>query len=164
MVYVICLFIILLGIRIPIAIVLGISGLFLLIVSGNIIMVFNSPQRLISSLESYILLAIPLFMLAGEIMNTVGITTRLINFAQKFVGHFRGGLAYVNVVANTFLASIIGSAAAQIAIMSKIMIPAMEKEGYKDKLGEVKTASAGMLRPIRPSNMLISTYGTTSST
>src|SRR5699024_54583 len=164
MVYVICLFIILLGISIPIAIVLGISGLFLLIVSGNINMVFNSPQRLFSSLESYSLLAIPLFMLAGEIMNTGGITTRLINFAQKFVGHFRGGLAYVNVVANTFLASIIGSAAAQIAMMSKIMIPAMEKEGYKREFGAVTTASAGMLGPIIPPSMLFIIYGATSST
>src|SRR5690625_104145 len=91
-------FFILLLVRVPIAIVLGIAGLILLILSGNSEMLFNAPQRLFSSLESYSLLAIPLFMLAGEIMNAGGITKRLITFAQNFVGHFRGGLAYVNVV------------------------------------------------------------------
>ncbi|SFE38779.1 TRAP transporter, DctM subunit [Lentibacillus persicus] len=158
----ILIFVLLLLIRVPIAIVLGISGIVLLIVSGNIDVVINSPQRLFSSLESYSLLAIPLFMLAGEIMNTGGITTRLITFAQKFVGHFRGGLAYVNIVANTFLASIIGSAAAQIAMMTKIMVPAMEKEGYKREFGAVTTASAGMLGPIIPPSMLFIIYGATS--
>lgn len=162
MTFTLLLFALLLLIRVPIAIVLGISGVVLLIVSGNVDMIINSPQRLFSSLESYSLLAIPLFMLAGEIMNTGGITRRLITFAQKFVGHFRGGLAYVNIVANTFLASIIGSAAAQIAMMSKIMVPAMEKEGYKREFGAVTTASAGMLGPIIPPSMLFIIYGATS--
>lgn len=155
-------FAILLVIRTPIAIVLGISGILLLIVSGNMDMVINSSQRLFSSLESYSLLAIPLFMLAGEIMNTGGITKRLITFSQKFVGHFRGGLAYVNVVANTFLASIIGSAAAQIAMMSKVMISAMEKEGYRREFAAATTASAGILGPILPPSMLFIIYGATS--
>jgi len=156
-------FAILLMVRIPIAIVLGISGIVLLVVSGNSGMLINSPQRLFSSLESYSLLAIPLFMLAGEIMNKGGITSRLITFTQKFVGHFRGGLAYVNIVTNTFLASIIGSAAAQIAMMSKIMIPAMEKEGYKREFGAVTTAAAGMLGPIIPPSMLFIIYGAAAS-
>ncbi|SDM78220.1 TRAP transporter, DctM subunit [Psychrobacillus sp. OK028] len=151
-------------IRIPIAIVLGISGCVLLFLSGNSDMLLNSPQRLFSSLESYSLLAIPLFMLAGEIMNTGGITSRLISFAQKFVGHYRGGLAYVNIVANTFLASIIGSASAQIAMMTKIMVPAMEKEGYKREFGAATTAAAGMLGPIIPPSMLFIIYGATSGT
>lgn len=157
-------FALLLVVRVPIAIVLGIAGVVLLIVSGNTTMLLNAPQRLFSSLESYGLLAIPLFMLAGEIMNTGGITKRLIDFAQKFVGHFRGGLAYVNIIANTFLAAIIGSAAAQIAMMSKIMVPAMEKEGYKREFGAATTAAAGMLGPIIPPSMLFIIYGATSST
>ncbi|MBP2076092.1 TRAP transporter large permease [Oceanobacillus polygoni] len=155
-------FALLLIIRIPIAIVLGISGVLLLFISDNTGMLINAPQRLFSSLESYSLLAIPLFMLAGEIMNAGGITSRLIIFSQKFVGHFRGGLAYVNIVANTFLASIIGSAAAQIAMMTKIMVPAMEKEGYKREFGAATTASAGMLGPIVPPSMLFIIYGATS--
>ncbi|RDU38740.1 C4-dicarboxylate ABC transporter permease [Neobacillus piezotolerans] len=157
-------FAVVLLIRVPIAIVLGISGIVLLVVSGNGDMLINSPQRLFSSLESYSLLAIPLFMLAGEIMNTGGITSRLVTFAQKFVGHYRGGLAYVNIVANTFLASIIGSAAAQIAMMTKIMVPSMEKEGYKREFAAATTASAGMLGPIIPPSMLFIIYGATSGT
>ena len=156
-------FAILLLVRIPIAIVLGISGIVLLLASGNSAMLINSPQRLFSSLESYSLLAIPLFMLAGEIMNKGGITSRLITFTQKFVGHFKGGLAYVNIATNTFLASIIGSAAAQIAMMSKIMIPAMEKEGYKREFGAATTAAAGMLGPIIPPSMLFIIYGASAS-
>ncbi len=156
-------FAILLLVRIPIAIVLGISGIVLLFISGNSGMLINSPQRLFSSLESYSLLAIPLFMLAGEIMNKGGITSRLITFTQKFVGHFKGGLAYVNIATNTFLASIIGSAAAQIAMMSKIMIPAMEKEGYKREFGAATTAAAGMLGPIIPPSMLFIIYGAAAS-
>ncbi len=160
----ITLFLLLLLLRIPIALVLGISGFILLFTAGNPALIINSPQRLFSSLENYSLLAIPLFMLAGEIMNAGGITKRLIAFAQTFVGHFRGGLAYVNVIANTFLASIIGSAAAQIAMMSKIMVPAMEKEGYKREFGAATTAAAGMLGPIIPPSMLFIIYGASSGT
>ncbi|MDS9471399.1 TRAP transporter large permease [Sporosarcina pasteurii] len=153
------LFLLFLLLRIPIAIVLGITSVILLFFAGNLGLIINSPQRLFSALESYSLLAIPLFMLAGEIMNAGGITIRLVNFAQKFVGHFRGGLAYVNIVANTFLAAIIGSAAAQIAMMSKIMIPAMEKEGYRREFGAATTAASGMLGPIIPPSMLFIIYG-----
>lgn len=164
MIVTIIVFSVLLLIRVPIAFVLGISGIVLLVGSGNINMLGNSPQRLFSSVESYSLLAIPLFMLAGEIMNSGGITHRLINFAQKFVGHFRGGLAYVNIVANTFLASIIGSAAAQIAMMTRIMVPEMEKAGYKRDFSAATTAAGGMLGPIIPPSMLFIIYGATSGT
>jgi len=153
------LFLLLLLLRIPIALVLGVTSVILLLTAGNLGMIVNSPQRLFSALESYSLLAIPLFMLAGEIMNAGGITIRLVNFAQKFVGHFRGGLAYVNIVANTFLAAIIGSASAQIAMMSKIMIPAMEKEGYRRDFAAATTAASGMLGPIIPPSMLFIIYG-----
>jgi tripartite ATP-independent transporter DctM subunit len=156
------LFIVLLLLRIPISFVLGMTGIIFIIVNHNYGMLANAPQRLYSGLESYGLIAIPLFMLAGEIMNSGGITTRLIRFAQSFVGHFRGGLAYVNVVANTFLASIIGSAAAQIAMMTRLMVPAMEREGYKREFGAATTAAAGMLGPIIPPSMLFIIYGVSS--
>ena len=78
-------------------------------------------------------------------MNSGGITRRLIDFAKTLVGHFRGGLAYVNVVANMPLASIIGSATAQMAMMSKVMVPNMEKEGYSKDFSAATTAAAGIL-------------------
>jgi len=152
------LFIIFLLLRIPISIVLGIVSLIYIFVSNNLGLLNTAPQRLFSGLQNYGLLAIPLFMLAGELMNSGGITTRLVNFAKSFVGHFRGGLAYVNVIANMFLASIIGSAAAQIAMMSKVMVPVMEKEGYKKEFSTATTATAGLLGPIIPPSMLFIIY------
>ncbi|WP_249872350.1 TRAP transporter large permease [Oceanobacillus saliphilus] len=152
-------FFVLLLIRIPIALVLGMTTVIYIVVSGNMGVMITIPQRLYSGMENYGLLAIPLFMLAGELMNSGGLTKRLVGFAQTFVGHFRGGLAYVNVLANMMLASIIGSATAQIAMMSKTMVPAMEKEGYSKKFSAATTASAGLLGPIIPPSMLFIIYG-----
>lgn len=152
-------FIILLLLQIPIAFVLGITTIAYIIVSNNMGLMETAPQRLYSGLENYGLLAIPLFMLAGELMNSGGITKRLIHFSKSLVGHFRGGLAYVNVIANMLLASIIGSATAQIAMMSRIMVPSMEKEGYSREFSSATTASAGLLGPIIPPSMLFIIYG-----
>lgn len=152
-------FIILLLLQIPIAFVLGITTIAYIIVSNNMGLMETAPQRLYSGLENYGLLAIPLFMLAGELMNSGGITKRLIHFSKSLVDHFRGGLAYVNVIANMLLASIIGSATAQIAMMSRIMVPSMEKEGYSREFSSATTASAGLLGPIIPPSMLFIIYG-----
>lgn len=151
-------FIILILMRIPISLVLGITSIIFLLVGGNTNLLISAPQQLFSGLESFGLLAVPLFMLAGELMNAGGITVRLINFAKSFIGHFRGGLAYVNVAANMFLASIIGSATAQIAMMSRVMVPYMEEGGYKRGFSLATTASAGMLGAIFPPSMLFIIY------
>ena len=158
------LFFILLLLRIPIAFVLGMTTVIYIIVTDNMGLMLTVPQRLYSGMENYGLLAIPLFMLAGELMNSGGITKRLIDFAKSFVGHFRGGLAYVNVLANMLLASIIGSATAQIAMMSKTMVPSMEKEGYSRPFSAATTAAAGLLGPIIPPSMLFIIYGVGSGT
>ncbi|WP_413376573.1 TRAP transporter large permease [Alkalihalobacillus sp. 1P02AB] len=155
-------FIALLLLRVPIAFVLGITTVFYIIISGNMGLLDTAPQRLYSGLESYGLLAIPLFMMAGELMNSGGITKRLIDFAKTIIGHYRGGLAYVNVLANMMLASIIGSATAQIAMMSRIMVPAMEKAGYSKSFSSATTAAAGLLGPIIPPSMMFIIYGVTS--
>ncbi|USG64340.1 TRAP transporter large permease [Brevibacillus ruminantium] len=151
-------FIALILIRVPISLVLGITSISYILMGGNLTLLTTAPQRLYSGLESYGLLAIPLFMLAGELMNSGGITTRLVQFAKGFVGHFRGGLTYVNVVANMFLAAIIGSATAQIAMMSRVMVPSMEKEGYKREFAAATTAAAGLLGPIIPPSMMFIIY------
>ncbi|MGO4890383.1 TRAP transporter large permease [Anaerobacillus sp. MEB173] len=157
-------FIILLLLRVPIAIVLGITSVAYIVISGSLGLLHTVPQRLYSGLESYGLLAIPLFMLAGELMNSGGITTRLVRFAKVLFGHYRSGLAYVNVVANMFLASIIGSATAQIAMMSKVMVPSMEKEGYERSFASATTSAAALLGPIIPPSMLFIIYGVQSGT
>lgn len=158
MVLALVMFVILLLIRVPIALILGIISLIYIFSTEQYILVNNISQQLFSGVQSFSLLAIPLFMLAGELMNASGITVRLIDFAKKAVGHFRGGLAYVNVIANMFLASIIGSATAQTAMMSKIMIPEMERAGYKREFAAATTASAALLGPIIPPSMVFIIY------
>ena len=116
-------------------------------------------MHLFSATENYGLLAIPLFMLVGESMNAGGITKRLIKAASVAIGPMRGGLAYVNLAANTMVASILGSATAQIAVMSQIMVPEMEKQGYKKEFAAATTAAGGLLSPIIPPSMLFIIYG-----
>ncbi|PLR83456.1 C4-dicarboxylate ABC transporter permease [Bacillus canaveralius] len=148
----------LLFLRVPIFIVLGATSIIYIFSTGNNGLFDSVPQRLFSGVDNFSLLAIPLFMLAGELMNYGGITSRLINFAKAIVGHYKGGLAYVNVVANTFLASILGSSLAQTAMMSRVMVPAMEKEGYQREFSTATTAAAAMLGPIIPPSMIFIIY------
>ncbi|KOY82312.1 TRAP transporter large permease [Lysinibacillus macroides] len=152
-------FAILLLLGIPIAYVLGMTTIIYIFATDNLGLVLTVPQRLYSGMENYGLLAIPLFMLAGELMNSGGITKRLVNVAKTFFGHYRGGLAYVNVIANTMLAAIIGSATAQIAMMSRTMVPEMEKAGYSKPFSTATTAAAGLLGPIIPPSMMFIIYG-----
>ncbi|SOC40213.1 TRAP transporter large permease [Ureibacillus acetophenoni] len=158
------LFILLLLIRIPISIVLGVTTVVYFLMNGQIPLLESTPLRMYSGLENFGLLAIPLFMLMGEIMNEGGITTRLVKFARVFIGHFKGGLAYVTVVANMFLASILGSANAQAAMMSKVMVPQMEKEGYSREFSSSITLASSVIAPIIPPSMIFIIYGTLSST
>lgn len=160
----IAVFVILLIIGIPISVVLGITTVVYLLINGQALLLDSMPLRMFSGLENFGLLAIPLFMLMGEIMNEGGITTRLVNFAKLILGHFRGGLAYVTVVANMFLASILGSANAQAAMMSKVMVPQMEKEGYKREFAGAITLASSIVAPIIPPSMIFIIYGTLSST
>ena len=157
-------FALLLLLGVPIAYVLGMTTVVYIIVTDNLGLMLTVPQRLFSGMENYGLLAIPLFMLAGELMNSGGITKRLVNVAKTFFGHFRGGLAYVNVIANMMLAAIIGSATAQIAMMSRTMVPEMEKSGYSKSFSTATTAAAGLLGPIIPPSMMFIIYGVGSGT
>ena len=143
---------------VPIALVLAVSALVYIALSENYILFLSYPQQLFSGLENYGLLAIPLFMLTGELMNKGGVTRRLVSMASIFAGGFRGGLAYVNLLANTMMASIIGSAAAQISIMSQVMVPEMEKHGYSREFAAATTAAGGLLSPIIPPSMLFVIY------
>ncbi|MBD8037604.1 TRAP transporter large permease [Solibacillus sp. A46] len=160
----IAVFVILLILGIPISLVLGITTVIYFLINGQALLLESTPLRMFSGLENFGLLAIPLFMLMGEIMNEGGITTRLVNFAKLILGHFRGGLAYVTVVANMFLASILGSANAQAAMMSKVMVPQMEKEGYKREFAGAITLASSIIAPIIPPSMIFIIYGTLSST
>lgn len=152
-------FLALLFASVPIALVLAISALAYIGLSGNHLLFLSYPQQLFSGLESYGLLAIPLFMLTGELMNKGGLTNRLIQLAGILVGGFRGGLAYINLIANMMMAAIIGSAAAQLAVMSQVMVPEMVKQGYPKDFAAATTAAGGLLSPIIPPSMLFVIYG-----
>jgi tripartite ATP-independent transporter DctM subunit len=149
---------------IPISLVLGMTTIVYFLTTGNTILLDSTPQRLYSGMENYGLLAIPLFMLTGELMNSGGITNRLVSFTRVLVGHVRGGLAYVTVIANMFLASILGSANAQAAMMSKVMVPEMEKEGYTREFSSALTLASSIVAPIIPPSMIFIIYGTLSGT
>lgn len=157
-------FIVLLLIGIPISMVLGMITVIYFVLVGDSSLLESTPMRLYSGLENFGLLAIPLFMLTGEIMNEGGITSRLVRFSRVLLGHIRGGLAYVTVVSNMFLASILGSANAQAAMMSKVMVPEMEKEGYSREFSSALTLASSIVAPIIPPSMIFIIYGTLSGT
>ncbi|MEP2029597.1 MAG: TRAP transporter large permease [Paracoccaceae bacterium] len=144
---------------VPVAIVLVVTAIWYIWESGNTILYDSFAQKMFAGLENYGLLAIPLFMLTGELMNEGGMTRRLIALARVFVGGFRGGLAYINLLANMFMAAIIGSATAQIAVMSRAMVPAMEEEGYDKGFAAATTAAGGLLAPVIPPSMMFVIFG-----
>ena len=140
----------------------------LTLMAGTIVFITNNdlglllqtlPLKFYGSIEQNGLLAIPLFMLVGEVMNRGGLTERLISAANVLVGGFRGGLAYVNLLTNAMAASILGSAIAQISVMSKVMTPQMHARGYKKGFAAAVTAAGGMMGPIIPPSMLMIIYG-----
>ncbi len=161
---VVFMFFVFLLIGIPISLVLGMTTILYFLLVGDSMLLESTPMRLFSGLENFGLLAIPLFMLAGELMNGGGITTRLVKFTKVLIGHVRGGLAYVTIVSNMFLASILGSANAQAAMMSKVMVPEMEKEGYDKEFSSALTLASSIVAPIIPPSMIFIIYGTLSGT
>jgi tripartite ATP-independent transporter DctM subunit len=150
-------FLILLGIGMPVAWALGITGLITLLLTVDSLIAFATlGQQFITSLDSFTLLAIPFFILAGQIMNQGGIATRLIQFAKNLVGSMPGGLAQINVVAAMLFGAIAGSSVAAASAIGSILGPKMEKEGYSKEFGasiNITSASLGLVIP--PSNVLI---------
>lgn len=135
-------------------------GAVVFMATNDLTVLYDSiPIQFYGALEINSLLAIPLFLLVGEIMNKAGLTQRLIAVAEVLVGGTRGGLAYANLFTNAMAASILGSAVAQIGVMSKVMIPAMERAGYNRAFSGAVTVSAGLLGPIIPPSMLMIIYG-----
>jgi len=146
-------------IGLPIFITLLLGTLTFLWQSDLTVLMSSLPIQLYGSLNQNGLLAIPLFMLVGELMNRGGLTRRLMNSADLFVGGFKGGLAYVNLLTNAMAASILGSATAQISVMSRLMIPTMVEKGYRKEFSAAVTIAGGLLGPIIPPSMLMIIYG-----
>jgi tripartite ATP-independent transporter DctM subunit len=146
-----------LAIGVPVAFCLGLGTTAALLASiGPVPVITTVAQRMAASLNSFPLLAIPFFILAGELMNRGGMAERLVDFAKGLVGMLPGGLAYVNVVAAMLFGAISGSAAAAASAVGGFMAPQMEKEGYDKNFSAAVNATAsttGLLIP--PSNILI---------
>ena len=121
-------------------------------------------QNLVAGVDSFPLLAVPFFILAGELMNTGGISKRIIDMAQAWVGHIRGGLGFVAIGAAVLMASMSGSALADTAALATILLPMMKRQGYPMHTSAGLIASGGIIAPIIPPSMPFVIYGVTTNT
>jgi tripartite ATP-independent transporter DctM subunit len=151
-------FFLLLVLRVPVAFALGLACLPIFLIEDRL-----TPQNLVqetfNAYNSFILLAVPFFLLTANLMNVGGITTRLVRLSRDLVGHFPGGLAQVNVVLSLFFAGISGSSTADAASQSKIFIEAQRKEGYDDSFSVAITAVSAVLAVIIPPSILMIVWG-----
>jgi tripartite ATP-independent transporter DctM subunit len=151
-------FFLLLVLRVPVAFALGLACLPIFLIEDRL-----TPQNLVqetfNAYNSFILLAVPFFLLTANLMNVGGITTRLVRLSRDLVGHFPGGLAQVNVVLSIFFAGISGSSTADAASQSKIFIEAQRKEGYDDSFSVAITAVSAVLAVIIPPSILMIVWG-----
>lgn len=151
-------FLILLFTRVPIAYSLGISAVIYLLLEGipfNIV-----AEKMYAGMDSFTMVCIPSFILAGNLMNTGGITKRIVAFCNVFVGHIRGALAYINILASVLFAGISGTALADVASLGSMLIPAMKDEGYDADFSVAITASTSVVGPIIPPSVPMVIAGT----
>jgi tripartite ATP-independent transporter DctM subunit len=154
-------FLILIFISVPIAFSLGISSIIYLLIADIPLSIV--PQKMFAGLNSFVLLCIPGFILAGNLMNAGGITERIIGFTNNFVGHIRGGLGLANVGSSMGFAGISGTALADTASIGAVMIPAMKKEGYDADFSAAVTSSSSTVGPIIPPSLPMIIVGTLAS-
>ena len=145
---------------------IGLPVFFALLIAPGLLLWLNGQERDIALLyrnvyngmDSFPLMALPFFMLAGELMNRGGITLRLVEFAQALMGHLRGGLAHVNVLSSMLFAGLSGSAVADTSALGSILIPAMEKQGYTTRFAAAITAASSVIGPIIPPSGIMIIY------
>ena len=141
----------------PIAYSLGIASAGYMLMSGTSLAMM--AQRMVNGANSFTMLAIPFFFMAGELMNISGVTDRIINMAKALVGHFKGGLAQVNIVASVFFAGVSGSATADTAALGSTLIPKMVEEGYDLDFAAAITVASSCVGPIIPPSITLVLYG-----
>ena len=141
----------------PIAIAMGIATIAYLGIADISLSIL--PQRMTNAVNSFLILAIPLFYLAGELMNACRLTERIVALSKALVGHFRGGLAQVSIVSGMIFAGISGSATAETAALGSVLIPAMKKEGYDPAFAAAVIVCAAMIGPIIPPSIALVIYG-----
>lgn len=146
------------AINTPIAIAIGVASIFAILVQGDFTMMMV-VQRMFSGTDSFHLMAVPLFMFTGTLMEAGGISQRIIDFANALVGWLPGGLSAVTIVSAMFFAGISGSAAADAAAVGAILIPAMKKSGYKSDFAAAVQASGGSIGVIIPPSIPMIIFG-----
>ena len=146
-------FAVLILIGVPIAFALGLAGAVgMLAMNLNLVTV---PTRMFTGIDSFVLLAAPFYILAGDLMNRGGITDRLIRLAQIIIGRIRGGTAYANILASVFFAGISGTAIADTAALGQIFIKGMPKEGYTKEFAAAVTVASSIIGPIIPPSVIM---------
>lgn len=152
------LFLLFIAVGVPIAFSLGLSALIYLLVAEVPLTVI--PQTMFAGLDSFVMLAIPAFILAGNLMNAGGITNRIIDFANALVGHIRGGLALTNVASSLGFGGISGTALSDTASIGSVMIPAMKKQGYGSGFSAAVTSISSTVGPMLPPSLPMIIIGT----
>lgn len=147
----------LLIVSMPVAFAIGIACLAYILASG--IPLLSLAQKMVFGLNSFPFLAIPMFILAANLMNEIGLTTRIFRFARNLVGHIRGGLAHANIVASVVFAGMSGAALADVAGLGRIEIEAMEKDGFDPDFASAVTAASAVVGPIIPPSVAGVIYG-----
>jgi len=145
---------------------IGLPVFFGLLAAPGVLLWLNGQEKeitllyrnLYNGMDSFPLMAIPFFMLAGELMNRGGITMRLVEFSQALMGHLRGGLAHVNVLSSMLFAGLSGSAVADTSALGSMLIPAMEKQGYSRPFAAAITAASSVIGPIIPPSGIMIIY------
>lgn len=154
---------VLLILGLPVALAIGIPSL-IYIIAEDTIPNFTAIQRMVAGANTYPLLAVPLFIFAGNLMNTCGVTYRIFDFSNKIVGHIKGGLGHVNVVASIIFAGMSGAAIADAGGLGTIEINAMRNVGYDDGLTVGITAASSTIGPIIPPSLPVVIYAVVAST
>jgi len=142
----------------PVAFALLFAPGLSLFIEGKEMFYLLLTQRLYNGIDSFPLMAIPFFMLAGEVMNRSGITLSLVHVSQAFIGHLRGGLAQINILSSMLFAGLSGSAVADCSALGKMLIPAMEKNGYSRRFAAAVTAASSVIGPIIPPSGIMILY------
>jgi C4-dicarboxylate transporter DctM subunit len=148
----------------PIAVSMGLTSVFFFVALGEMDVLAMVPARMYSSTTSFTLLAIPFFILTGNLMNSGGITLRLFRFAQNLVGHFRGGLGHVVVVSAMIFAGMTGAAVAEAAALGTVELEGMIKKGFDRKFSAAILASASTIGPVIPPSIPFVIYGSITGT
>ena len=142
-----------------IAYVIGGAAVLAFVATDNSRYLAILPQQIFSKIDVFALMAMPLFILAGELMNRGGITNALINLSMAIVGRLKGGLGHVNVLTSVFFAGISGSAVADAAALSNTLVPEMTRRGYSLTYASAITAASSIIGPIVPPSIILIFYG-----